>query len=139
MTSCRMPRRASLIRRGGLAASKCWRGTWTRRLAASSCEWPGGQIVAAREENGPMTKAIQQSVRFAAPPEELFEMYLDSKKHSESTGGVARMSRKTGGKFTAWHGQLAGRNLFIVPTKLIVQTWRSTHWPASDPDSILIL
>lgn len=86
-----------------------------------------------------MTKAIQQSQRFAAPPAELFEMYLDSKKHSESTGGIARMSRKPGGKFTAWHGQLAGRNLLIVPNKLIVQTWRSTHWPASDADSILIL
>jgi len=86
-----------------------------------------------------MTKAIQQSVRFSAPPGELFEMYLDSKKHSEATGGVARMSRKAGGRFTAWHGQLAGRNLLIVPGKLIVQTWRSTHWPTSDPGSILIL
>ena len=37
-----------------------------------------------------MTKAIQQSAHFAAPPEELFEMYLDSKKHSEATGGIAR-------------------------------------------------
>ncbi len=37
-----------------------------------------------------MTRAIQQSVEFAAAPETLFEMYLDSKKHSESTGGAAR-------------------------------------------------
>lgn len=86
-----------------------------------------------------MTKAIQQSAHFAAPPEELFEMYLDSKKHCEATGGIARMSRKAGGKFTAWQGQLEGRNIWIVPRKLIVQTWRATHWPPSDPDSILIL
>jgi hypothetical protein len=44
-----------------------------------------------------MTKTIQQSVRFRASPEELFDIYLDSKKHSEATGGRARMSRKVGG------------------------------------------
>jgi activator of HSP90 ATPase len=86
-----------------------------------------------------MTKAIEQSVRFNATPEQLFEMYLDSKKHSAATGGAARMSRKVGGKFTAWGGQLSGRNLVIVKNKMIVQAWRSRHWKASDLDSILIL
>jgi activator of HSP90 ATPase len=86
-----------------------------------------------------MTKAIQQSVKFSAPPEKLFEMYLDSKKHSESTGGAAELSREVGGKFTAWHGQLEGRNLLIVPNKMIVQAWRSVNFKTSDPDSILVL
>ncbi|MGA2508892.1 MAG: SRPBCC domain-containing protein [Candidatus Acidiferrales bacterium] len=86
-----------------------------------------------------MTKAIQRSVRLRAQPEELFDTYLDSKKHSAATGGRAQVSRKVGGKFTAWNGQLRGRNLLIVPNRLIVQAWRATHWPASDPDSILIL
>jgi len=85
-----------------------------------------------------MTKAIQQSVKFPAPPEKLFGMYLDSKRHSAATGGAAKLSCKPGGKFTAWHGALAGRNLLIVPNKMIVQAWRSRHWPASDPDSILV-
>jgi hypothetical protein len=61
-----------------------------------------------------MTKAIQQSVEFRASPEQLFEIYLDSKKHSEATGAPARLSRKPGGKFKAWSGQLAGRNLLII-------------------------
>ncbi len=90
-------------------------------------------------KNTAMTKAIQQSVRFSASPETLFEMYLDSNKHCAATGGRARLSRKAGGKFTAWNGQLRGRNLLIIPNKLIVQAWRATHWPASDPDSILVL
>ena len=71
-----------------------------------------------------MTKAIEQSVRFNASPAELFEMYLDSKKHSAATGGAARMSHKAGGKFTAWNGQLSGRNLVIVKNRMIVQAWR---------------
>ena len=86
-----------------------------------------------------MTKTIEQSVRFTATPEDLFETYLDSKRHSAATGGVAQMSRKAGGKFTAWGGQLCGRNLMIIPNKMIVQAWRANHWKASDPDSILIL
>lgn len=48
-----------------------------------------------------MTKAIQQSVRFAAPPTTLFDIYLDSGKYSAATGGKATMSRKAGGKIEA--------------------------------------
>ena len=86
-----------------------------------------------------MNKAIEQTVRFSATPAELFEMYLDSKKHTAATGGAARMSRKVGGKFTAWHGQLSGKNLFIIKNEMIVQVWRAISWKASDSDSILIL
>jgi activator of HSP90 ATPase len=86
-----------------------------------------------------LTKTIEQSIRFAATPEQLFDTYLDSKLHSAATGGKAKISRKVGSKFTAWGGQLSGRNLFIVPKKMIVQAWRSHHWKDSDPDSILIL
>jgi hypothetical protein len=86
-----------------------------------------------------MRKAIQQSVRFAALPRTLFELYLDSKKHSAATGGKAVMSRKVGGAFTAWNKQLRGRNLLIIPNRLVVQAWRATHWGRGDLDSILIL
>jgi activator of HSP90 ATPase len=86
-----------------------------------------------------VSKAIQQLVRFAAPPEELFEMYVDAKKHSAATGGKARISRKAGDSFTAWNGKLQGKNLLIVPERLVMQAWRATHWPKSDPDSLLLL
>jgi activator of HSP90 ATPase len=86
-----------------------------------------------------MTKAIRQSVRFPVSPGELFETYLDSKQHSAATGGRAQISRKVGGRFRAWNGQLSGRNLLIVPNRMIVQAWRSVNFKASDPDSILIL
>ena len=49
------------------------------------------------------------------------------------------MSRKPGGTFTAWNGQLRGRNLLIVPKRMIVQAWRSVNFKSGDPDSILIL
>lgn len=86
-----------------------------------------------------MTPVIRQSEQFAASPAELFEMYMDSKKHSAATGGLAKLSRKAGGAFTAWGGQLWGKNLLIVPKRMIVQTWRSSNFKKDDADSILVL
>jgi len=57
-----------------------------------------------------MTKVIEQAVRFSALPETLFDIYLDSRKHSAATGGKATMSRKVGSTCTAWNGQVRGRN-----------------------------
>ncbi len=85
-----------------------------------------------------MTPVIQQSVRFRTAPQKLFEMYLDSKKLSKSTGMPARIGRKVGGRFRAFNGMLEGTNLLIVPGKQIVQLWRATHWKNEDW-SILIL
>ncbi len=85
-----------------------------------------------------MTPVIQQTVRFRTTPHELFEMFLDSRKHSQSTGMPARISRKIGGGFRAFDGALEGKNLLIVPGKQIVQLWRATHWKKEDW-SILIL
>jgi activator of HSP90 ATPase len=85
-----------------------------------------------------MTPAIQQRVRFPASPQTLFALYLDSKMHSRATGATARISRKVGGRFTAFGKQLEGRNLLLVPGKQIVQLWRASHWKREDW-SILVL
>jgi activator of HSP90 ATPase len=86
-----------------------------------------------------MTRTIQHSVKFPLPPEKLYDIYLDSKKHTEATGAPAKISRRNGGAFTAFGGMLCGRNLLLVPGKMIVQAWRSTHFYKDDPDSILVL
>ncbi len=86
-----------------------------------------------------MTRAIQQSVVLKAPPADLFETFLDSKKHTAATGMPAKISRRVGGSFTAFGRQICGRNLVIVPGRMIVQSWRASHWKADDPDSILLL
>jgi activator of HSP90 ATPase len=86
-----------------------------------------------------MTQAIQQSVEFDASPETLYELYMDSRQHSKATGSPAKLSRKAGASFTAFDGLLRGKNLLIVPKKMIVQSWRSTSWKREDADSILII
>jgi len=85
-----------------------------------------------------MTPLIQQSARFRTSPRFLFDLYLDSRKHTLSTGAPAKIIRKTAGKFTAFGGLLEGKTLFFVPGKQIVQLWRATHWKKEDW-SILIL
>jgi len=85
-----------------------------------------------------MTAVIQQTIRFRTTPHALFEMYLDSRKHSKSTGMTARISRKVGGRFRSFNGALEGKNLLIVAERQIVQLWRATHWKKEDW-SILIL
>lgn len=86
-----------------------------------------------------MAKTIQQTVMLKASPEELFTTYLDSKKHAAVIGSPVSIGRKVGGKFLAFDGMISGRNLLIVPKRLIVQSWRAKPWKKRDPDSILIL
>ena len=86
-----------------------------------------------------MTKTIEQSVDFNASPETLYEMYMDSRKHSSATGFPAKLGRKAGSAFTAFGGQLEGRTLVVVPGKMVVQAWRSIGWKKTDADSILVL
>jgi len=86
-----------------------------------------------------MTDAIQQTVEFEASPKTLYSLYIDSAKHTKTTGAPAKVSAKVGGAFRAFAGALSGKNLLLVPGKMIVQSWRSTSFKKSDPDSILVL
>jgi len=86
-----------------------------------------------------MAKTSQQSAKFRASPAALFEIYMDAKKHSAAIGSSVSMSRKAGGRFSAFGGSLIGRNLVVIPGRVIAQTWRSRGWKKTDLDSILIL
>jgi activator of HSP90 ATPase len=86
-----------------------------------------------------VTKAIQQSVTFKSTPAELYAFFMDSGNHTAATGMPAKIDRKVGGKWTAFGGMILGRNLMLVPNKMIVQAWRSKAWKSSDPDSVLVV
>ena len=86
-----------------------------------------------------MTPAIQQRIRFKASPVRLFKMYMDSGQHSDATGAKAVVSRKVGGKFSAFDGVITGKMLAIIPDRMLVQSWRAAHWKKTDLDSTLVL
>src|SRR5512136_2281788 len=82
-----------------------------------------------------MATTIRQTVEFDASPHAVFEALLDSKKHSAFTGSKASISRKVGGRLSAWDGYIEGKNLRIEKDKVIVQSWRTTEFKESDPAS----
>jgi activator of HSP90 ATPase len=74
------------------------------------------------------TRNIRQSVTFKATPHAVYEMLMDSKKHSVLAGDQAKISRNVGGKFTVGD-YIEGVNLELAPDEKIVQTWRYSDWP----------
>ncbi|MDO8625463.1 MAG: SRPBCC family protein [Candidatus Diapherotrites archaeon] len=73
--------------------------------------------------------AIRQTVLFDASPHDVFELLMDSKKHSEFTESKCVISRKVGGKISAYDGYISGKNLEVIADKKIVQEWSASDWP----------
>ncbi len=86
-----------------------------------------------------MPRNIIIAASLPAPPEKLFDMYLDAASHAAFTGLPVTIEPRAGGVFRAFDGMLSGKILHIEPKKLIVQTWRSVNWPATAIDSVLTL
>jgi activator of HSP90 ATPase len=87
-----------------------------------------------------MSTIGQQTVRRAAPPSELYAMYLDPAAHAEFTGGgPATITPLAGSEWSAFGGRIYGRVLALTPDQQIVQSWRSFEWHDDDPDSVLVL
>lgn len=86
-----------------------------------------------------MPRTIHLAASLPASPNELFDMYLDPKLHAAITGAPVSIGSHTGAKFRAFDGGLQGTILQVVPKRLIVQSWRASHWKARDIDSTLIL
>ena len=86
-----------------------------------------------------MARTIQLAASLPAPPGRLFDMYLDPVEHAAFTGFPVTISAQPGAPFSAFDNVLTGTMLQVVPKRLIVQSWRSPHWGATDIDSTLIL
>ncbi len=86
-----------------------------------------------------MLKTIEQSTRFNASAQQLFDIYLDPKRHAIITGAPVKISAKPNSKFSAFGGMLSGTMLFTIAGQLIVQRWRSCEFHDADIDSLLIL
>lgn len=69
--------------------------------------------------------------------EQVCNAWLDSAGHSAFTGSPADITRSGEGEFTAWDGYISGRTLEVEAPNRILQTWRTTEFPADSPDSRL--
>jgi uncharacterized protein YndB with AHSA1/START domain len=86
-----------------------------------------------------MPYAFTLSTTIPASAQEIYDAWLDSRAHSQMTGGEAIMTDEVGAEVTAWDGYITGRNLALVPAERIVQAWRTTKFTDEHQDSIITL
>jgi uncharacterized protein YndB with AHSA1/START domain len=86
-----------------------------------------------------MPKNVVLAASLPAPPDHLFDMYVDPAAHGAFTGSEVTIGPCPGSPFRAFDGAIYGTILHTEPKRLIVQTWRSAQWPQEAMDSILIL
>ncbi len=82
--------------------------------------------------------SIKQVIIIKASPKEVYDAFMDSKKYSLFTGDKAIISKKIGGKFSAFGGWASGENLELIEGKKIVQSWRASDWKEGHYSRIII-
>jgi uncharacterized protein YndB with AHSA1/START domain len=95
-----------------------------------------------RETSQTMTVEVATIVQeeiFDAAPMDIYEALVEPARHAAFTGSTATGEPVEGGTFTAWDGYIEGRHERLVPGARIVQTWRTTEFPDTHPDSRLEL
>jgi uncharacterized protein YndB with AHSA1/START domain len=86
-----------------------------------------------------MPDSFTISTVLSAPPKRIYEAWMSSAEHGAFTGDTAEIEARVGGVHTAFSGYIAGRTLELVPSKRIVQSWRTTEFPEGSADSRLEL
>ena len=84
------------------------------------------------------TATIKQKIAFKVDSHEVYEAFMNSKKHAQFTGGAARISRKAGGTFSVFDGYATGKNIELIKDKKIVQTWRASDWEEGHYSTVTI-
>lgn len=86
-----------------------------------------------------MRSVISQSVVLPATAATLYETYVDPVRHAQLTGAPVEIGIEFGAQFRAFDGAITGSMLCVRPPLLVLQSWRSVHFHATDPDSTLML
>jgi activator of HSP90 ATPase len=82
-----------------------------------------------------MTYDFNLSCTLPASPEAVYDAWLDSQRHGAMTGAPATIGNRVGEHYAAWDGYITGKTLELVPGRRIVQSWRTSEFEESDPDS----
>lgn len=70
-----------------------------------------------------------------ATPDEIYRAWMSSEGHAAMTGAGAEIDPGVGGEYEAWDGYITGRTIALEPGRRVVQTWRTSEFADSDPDS----
>ncbi len=85
------------------------------------------------------TTITQKAIIPKVSPKQVYDAYVDPKKHTAFTGSKATGKPVIGGKFTAWDEYIFGKFLELEDGKRVVQEWTSTDFPEGYPPSKLEL
>ena len=82
-----------------------------------------------------MMDTFEISVELPASAAALYDAWLSTAEHSAFTGSKANIEPQVAGKFTAWDGYIDGETLELEQGARILQSWRTSEFAASTPDS----
>jgi len=88
------------------------------------------------------TRDLYQQFNFsAATPYQVYDCYINRRKHADFTGSDVEIDARPGGSFSIYNGYATGKYLQLEPGKLIIQTWRADEdgWPAGYYSEITIM
>ncbi len=81
--------------------------------------------------------SIRVAAVLPASPARIYEAWLDAALHGAMTEGDATAEPGVGGRFTAHSGYISGKNIALEEAARIVQSWRTSEFPADAGDSQL--
>ena len=70
-----------------------------------------------------------------ATPMAVYDAWMSNDGHTGMTGAGAQIDAREGGEFSAWDGYISGRTVVLEPGRRIVQSWRTSEFEPTDPDS----
>ena len=83
------------------------------------------------------TTTIQQREFIPAKPVQVYDAFINARKHAEFTGAKATCDPRVGGEFAAYDGYITGKILELVRARKVVLEWKTTEWPVGYPPSRL--
>jgi predicted enzyme related to lactoylglutathione lyase/uncharacterized protein YndB with AHSA1/START domain len=92
---------------------------------------PGGPVQAVWEAEATAAtgETIHEEVTFDAPAAKVYRALTDSAEFTKMTGAPATGSGDDGATFSAFGGQISGRQVELAKDKRVVQAWRAGNWP----------
>jgi uncharacterized protein YndB with AHSA1/START domain len=85
-----------------------------------------------------MPDSIELTLLLTEEPKRVFNAWMDPREHAQFTGGgLATIEPWTGGRFTAFEGDVHGIFLGVDPAARIVQTFRTPEFAPETRDSRL--
>jgi uncharacterized protein YndB with AHSA1/START domain len=84
-----------------------------------------------------MAEQLHMKTLIAASPRQVYDAWIDPRRHAAFTVSRTTGGTRVGDPFTAWDGYIQGIHLELVPGRRILQAWRTTDFPASSQDSRL--